>query len=71
MTKFGKNAAQMKCATKNGLKIKKLFQKNQNASARRISTPEKYKIGIEKPCNKLKNVTSKLKMLKSKLENLK
>ena len=25
----------------------------------------------ERPCNKLKNVTSKLKMLKSKLENLK
>ena len=28
-------------------------------------------VHFKKPCNKLKNVTSKLKILKSKLENLK
>ena len=35
-----------------------------------MSTVEKFKSGIEKPCNKLKNVTAKLKILKSKLGNL-
>ena len=28
-------------------------------------------VHFERPCNKLKNVTTKLKILKSKLENLK
>ena len=38
----------------------KKFQKIRNTCALRMSIAKKFKTGIEKPCNNLKNVTSKI-----------
>ena len=50
----------MKLAINNVHKIRKSFQKILEMHTH-----------FERPCNKLKNVTSKLKILKSRLEDLK
>ena len=52
----------MKPTINNAQKTRKSFQKKK-----KFETHAHF----ERPCNKLKNVTSKLKTLKLKLENLK
>ena len=59
MTKFGYNPTQIKPATNNVHKLKKSFQKKIEMN-----------VQFERPCHELKNLTSKLKILKSKFENL-
>ena len=61
MTKFAQNVTQKNPAINNIHKVRKSFPK------KKIEMREHFEI----PCNEPKNVTLKLKILKSKFENLK
>ena len=60
MTMFAQNGTYVNSATNNVHKVRKWFPKKLEMHAH-----------LEKPCNKLKHVNSTLKILKTKLKNLK